>query len=103
MHYRCYWETDFDTFFSQNRAEPLKFLEHIQENICGPILPRAGLFMYFLVLIDIVGGWHEALQPNLPKPMAKAMEQERRKAKSSARLEASQAKGARRRLSAEGG
>jgi hypothetical protein len=35
--------------------------------------------------------------------MAKAMEQERCKAKSSARPEASQAKGARRRLSAEGG
>ncbi len=63
--------------------------------------------LYFSVsYYNIVGGWHEALRPNLPKPMAKAMEQERREAKSRAkclaRPEASQAKGARRRLSAEG-
>nr|BAC79940.1 hypothetical protein [Oryza sativa Japonica Group] len=30
----------------------------------------------------LVGGWHEALRLNLPKPVAKAMEQERREAKS---------------------
>ncbi len=64
------------------------------------ILP---LLRTLLTAIDLVGEWHGALQPNLPKPMAKAMEQERRKAKSSARPEASQAKGARRRPSAVGG
>nr|AAT93994.1 hypothetical protein [Oryza sativa Japonica Group] len=30
----------------------------------------------------LVGGWHEALRLNLPKPVAKAMKQERREAKS---------------------
>nr|AAT77829.1 predicted protein [Oryza sativa Japonica Group] len=35
-----------------------------------------------LVREGLVGGWHEALRPSLPKPVAKAMEQERREAKS---------------------
>ena len=34
------------------RAEPLKFLERIQGDICGPIQPLSGPFKYFMVLID---------------------------------------------------
>jgi hypothetical protein len=34
------------------RAEPLKFLERIQGDICGRIQPLSGPFRYFLVLID---------------------------------------------------
>jgi hypothetical protein len=33
-------------------AEPLSFLERIQEDICGPIQPLCGPFRYFMVLID---------------------------------------------------
>jgi hypothetical protein len=44
-------------------------------------------------LVDIhfnlftVGGWHEALRPNLPKPMAKTTEQEWQEAKGRTRSE----------------
>ena len=59
--------------------------------------------LYCCWTIHCVGGWHEALRPNLPKPVAKTMEQERREARGRAsKPEASQAKGARRRVSAEG-
>ena len=34
------------------QAEPLKFLERIQGDICGPIQPLSGPFRYFMVLID---------------------------------------------------
>jgi len=34
------------------QAEPLKFLERIQGDICGPIKPLSGPFRYFMVLID---------------------------------------------------
>jgi hypothetical protein len=34
------------------RVEPLKFLECIQGDICGPIQPLSGPFRYFMVLID---------------------------------------------------
>jgi hypothetical protein len=33
-------------------AEPLKFLERIQGDICGPIQPLSGPFRYFMLLID---------------------------------------------------
>jgi hypothetical protein len=33
------------------QIEPLKFLERIQGNICGPIQPLSGPFKYFMVLI----------------------------------------------------
>jgi hypothetical protein len=33
-------------------AEPLRFLERIQGDICGPIQPLCGPFRYFMVLID---------------------------------------------------
>ena len=32
--------------------EPLKFLERIQGDICGPIQPTSRPFRYFMVLID---------------------------------------------------
>jgi hypothetical protein len=38
-------------------AEPLKFLERIQGEICGPIQPLSGLFRYFMVLIDASTRW----------------------------------------------
>ena len=34
------------------KNEPLKFLERIQGDICGPIQPLSGPFRYFIVLID---------------------------------------------------
>jgi hypothetical protein len=39
------------------RAEPLKFLERIQGDICGPIQPLTGPFRYFMVLIDASTRW----------------------------------------------
>jgi hypothetical protein len=39
------------------QAEPLKFLEHIQGDICGPIQPLSGPFRYFMVLIDASTIW----------------------------------------------
>ena len=39
------------------KAEPLKFLEGIQGDICGPIQPLSGPFRYFLVLIDASTRW----------------------------------------------
>jgi hypothetical protein len=33
-------------------TKPLKFLETIQCDICGPIQPLSGLFRYFMVLLD---------------------------------------------------
>jgi hypothetical protein len=38
-------------------AEQLKFLKHIQSNICGHIQPLSGPFMYFMVLIDTSTRW----------------------------------------------
>ncbi len=39
------------------KVEPLKFLERIQGDICGPIQPLSGPFRYFVVLIDISTRW----------------------------------------------
>jgi transposase InsO family protein len=39
------------------RAEPLKFLERIQGDICGPIQPLSRPFRYFMVLIDASTRW----------------------------------------------
>ena len=39
------------------KAEPLKFLERIQGDICGPITPLSGPFRYFMVLIDASTRW----------------------------------------------
>jgi hypothetical protein len=38
-------------------TEPLKFFERIQGDICGPIQPISGSFMYFMVLIDTTTTW----------------------------------------------
>jgi hypothetical protein len=38
-------------------TEPLNFLQRIQGDICGPIQPLCGLFMYFMVLIDASAQW----------------------------------------------
>ena len=39
------------------KNEQLKFLEHIQGDICGPIQPLSGSFRYFMVLIDASTRW----------------------------------------------
>jgi transposase InsO family protein len=39
------------------KTEPLKFLERIQGDICGPIAPNSGPFRYFMVLIDASTRW----------------------------------------------
>jgi hypothetical protein len=38
-------------------AELLKFLKCIQGDICGPIQPLCGPFIYFMVLIDTSTRW----------------------------------------------
>jgi hypothetical protein len=38
-------------------AEPLRFLECIQGDICGPIQPLCGPFRYFMVFIDTSTRW----------------------------------------------
>jgi hypothetical protein len=38
-------------------ADPLKFLECIQGDICGPIQPLSGPFRYFMVLVDTSVRW----------------------------------------------
>jgi hypothetical protein len=39
------------------KVEPLKFLERIQGDICGPIKPLSRPFTYFMVLIDASMRW----------------------------------------------
>jgi hypothetical protein len=39
------------------KVEPLKFLERIQGDICGPIKPLLGPFRYFMVLINASTRW----------------------------------------------
>jgi hypothetical protein len=39
------------------KVEPLKFLEWIQGDICGPIKPLSDPFRYFMVLIDASTRW----------------------------------------------
>ena len=36
---------------------PLKFLERIQGDICGPMQPTSGAFRHFMVLIDASTRW----------------------------------------------
>jgi hypothetical protein len=38
-------------------AEPLRFLERIEGDICGPIQPLCGPFICFMVLIDASTRW----------------------------------------------
>jgi hypothetical protein len=38
-------------------AEPLRFLERIQGDICGPIQPLCGPFKCFMILIDASTRW----------------------------------------------
>jgi hypothetical protein len=38
-------------------AEPIKFIEHIQGDICDPIQPLCGPFRYFMVVIDASVRW----------------------------------------------
>ena len=58
------------------RAEPLKFLERIQGDICGPIQPLSGTFRYFMVLIDASTRWsHVSLLSTRNYAFAKIMAQ----------------------------
>jgi hypothetical protein len=41
------------TTCATGNTEPLRFLEMIQGDICGPIQPISGPFRYFMVLIDV--------------------------------------------------
>jgi hypothetical protein len=57
-------------------AEPLKFLERIQGDICGPIQPLSGPFRYFMVLIDASTRWsHVCLLSTRNHAFAKIMAQ----------------------------
>jgi hypothetical protein len=44
-------------FLIKIKVEPLKFLERIQGEICGPIKPLPGPFRYFMFLIDASTRW----------------------------------------------
>jgi len=58
------------------RAEPLKFLERIQGDICDPIQPLLGPFKYFMVLIDASTRWsHGSLLSTRNHAFAKTMAQ----------------------------
>lgn len=58
------------------RAEPLKFLERIQGDICGPMVPRSRPFRYFMVLIDASTRWsHVCLLSTRNHAFAKLMSQ----------------------------
>ena len=58
------------------QAEPLKFLERIQGDICGPIQLLLGLFRYFMVLIDASTRWsHVSLLSTRNHAFAKIMAQ----------------------------
>ena len=58
------------------RAEPLKFLERIQGDICGPIQPICGPFRYFMVLIDASTRWsHVSLLSTRNHAFAKILSQ----------------------------
>lgn len=43
--------------FEKLKVEPLRFLDRIQGDICGPINPWSGPFRYFMVLIDASTRW----------------------------------------------
>jgi hypothetical protein len=58
------------------KADPLKFLEIIQEDICGPITPNSGPFRNFIVLIDASTRWsHVCLLSTRNHAFAKIMSQ----------------------------
>jgi hypothetical protein len=57
-------------------AEPLRFLERIQGDICGLIQPLCGHFIYFIVLIDASTRWsHMCLLSTYNHAFAKFMMQ----------------------------
>jgi hypothetical protein len=59
-----------------DNTEPLKFLERIQGDICGPIQPISGPFMYFMVLIYASTRWsHVCLLSTQNHVFAKIMAQ----------------------------
>jgi hypothetical protein len=56
--------------------EPLKFLERIQGDICGPIQPSSRSFRYFMILIDASTRWsHMFILSTLNHAFAKIMAQ----------------------------
>jgi hypothetical protein len=58
------------------KAEPLKFLERIQGDICGPITPTSRPFKYFMVRIDTSTRWsHVCLLSTCNHAFAKIMSQ----------------------------
>jgi hypothetical protein len=57
-------------------AKPLRFFEHIQGDICGPIQLLCGPFRYFMVLIDASTRWfHVCLLSKHNHAFAKFMTQ----------------------------
>jgi hypothetical protein len=58
------------------KDDPLKFLERIQGDICGPITPTSEPFRYFMVLIDASTRWsHVCLLSTHNHTFAKIMSQ----------------------------
>jgi hypothetical protein len=74
LHCLCNWEINLSPLYLKIRAEPLKFLERIQEDICGLIQPLSGLLSYFMVLIDAFTRWsHVSLLSIRNQAFAKIM------------------------------
>jgi hypothetical protein len=76
MYIMCNGKANLKTISSKIHDEPLKFLERIQGDICGPIQPLSGPFRYFMVLIDASTRWsHVCLLSTRNHAFAKIMTQ----------------------------
>ena len=52
-----YGKINFTSITLKIQNKPLKFLERIQGDICGPMQPTSGAFRHFMVLIDASTRW----------------------------------------------
>jgi len=57
VQYSTFTKVDNKTIIRKNRNESISFSEQIQDDICGPIHPPCGSFIYFMVLIDASTRW----------------------------------------------
>jgi hypothetical protein len=72
----CNWKLILRPSPLKIHTKPLKFLERIQGDICGPIQPISGPFNYFMVLINASTRWsHVCLLSTRNHAFAKIMAQ----------------------------
>jgi len=55
--YYTFTKVDYKTITKKIRNGSISFSERIQGDICGPIHPPCGSFIYFMVLIDASTRW----------------------------------------------